>query len=76
MELLEQVQSRATEMIRGHPSYEERLRELGLFSLGKRRLWGNLKAASQYLQGEPTIKLGRNILTRIVVIGQGVTVLN
>ncbi|KFU84010.1 hypothetical protein M959_09492, partial [Chaetura pelagica] len=65
IDLLETIQRRATKMIKGleHLCYEDRLRQLGLFSLEKRRLQGDLIAAFQYLKGAYK-KAGEGLFTR------------
>jgi len=70
--LLEREQRGTMKMIRGlqHLSYEVWLRELGLFSLEKRRLQGDNTEDFQYLKG--AYKEERvNFLHNLIVIEQG-----
>ena len=58
-----------------HVPYENRLRELGLFSLEKRRLRRDLKAPFQYLKGAYR-KDGEGLFIRGCTDRRRVTVLN
>ncbi|KAJ7395471.1 hypothetical protein BTVI_154686 [Pitangus sulphuratus] len=61
----EWLQRSAAKVITGleHLSYKDKLRELGLFSLEERNLWGHLIAAFQYLKGA-NMKAAEGVFTR------------
>ncbi|PKU46843.1 hypothetical protein llap_2816 [Limosa lapponica baueri] len=71
-ELHERIQRRAAKMIKGmqHLSYEERLRDLGLFSLEKIIQRGNLINAYEYLKGGVK-RMGSGSSQWCLVTGQG-----
>ena len=74
IDLLECIWWRATKMIQGteYLFYKDRLRELGLLSLEKRRLRGDLRVVFQNLKGSRRRK-GTHSSAESVVVAQAET---
>ena len=66
-DLLECIQRMATKMIpeMEHFSYEDRLRELGLFSLEEGRLWGELRESGLSVSTGGCKREGNRLFSRV-----------